>query len=57
MSPTTINGAAAEQGTIASHEPGIVNPLGVIAWLSLAATVLALGIAAALSLMIWGIAG
>ena len=58
MTPMTISPAAVAPGNIErAREPGISTPLSVIAWLSMAAVVLSLMIGAALSLIIWSVAG
>jgi hypothetical protein len=58
MTSMTIGLAAVEpERVVSAYEPGISTPLSVIAWLSMAATVLSLIIAAALSLIVWSVAG
>jgi hypothetical protein len=57
MTPMTISPAPVAPATMGVHGPGILTPLGFIASLSMAAVVLSLIIAAALSLIIWGAAG
>jgi hypothetical protein len=57
MTAMRINPALAAPETAIEHEPKIPTPLSVIAWLSMAATVLSLMIAAALSLIVWSTAG
>jgi hypothetical protein len=46
----------ARENVLQALEPKVSTPLGVIAWLSMAAVVLSLIIAAGLSLIIWSIA-
>ena len=57
MTPMTISPAVVAPATTGVAVPGISTPLSFIAWLSMAAVVLSLIIAAALSLIIWGVAG
>jgi hypothetical protein len=57
MTPMTISLAeVARENVLQALEPKVSTPLGVIAWLSMAAVVLSLIIAAGLSLIIWSIA-
>ena len=48
---------AAPTNTLQAIERGISSPLGAIAWLSVAAVVLSLMIAAAFSLIVWTAVG
>jgi len=58
MTPMTVSlTAVAQENVLQAIKPKISTPLGVIAWLSIAAVALSLIIAAGLSLIIWGIAG
>lgn len=58
MTPMTISAGAVAPGTLVqAHQPEMATALSVIAWLSVAATVLSLIIGAALSLIIWTVAG